>query len=958
MNQRSLAVLGLLLAAALTSLAASANSSSPVNRAPLYWSAYEYCYTTDGYIPEATWSANIDWVERHLKPYGYRMICIDGWGDDSNYNEHGYRTTHSSEWIHDYAWWAKHLKSRGMTLGMYNNPLWINRAAANAGVLVKGTNIPLASLIDPNEEALWFTWVQVNRPGAEEYVKGYVQHYADMGVKYLRVDFLSWFEDGFDKNLGRVGPERPRADYEKALRWMKEACDANRMFLSLVMPHLENEAQLEVQHGHMFRINEDVATGGWERFSNFERGVRHPWWSQWYNTFDGFTYWSYLAGRNRVILDGDFLRVNTFATDDERKTAVSLSLMAGGPIAVADQHDTIGRHLWVYQNRELLALNEDGFVGKPLSNDPTDERSQIWKGRLSNGDWVVGLFNREDEPRARRIRFLEDLGIAGRVPVRDLWAHANLGTMTSVSATVPPHGCVMLRLGPPAASLQTAMPEFTPTGGVYATPQRVAMATTTADATIHYTLDGTEPTHTSSVYRAPIEVAASTTIKAFAVKDGKADSSVWTERYTIVGQAPLPAPWMQTDIGRVTPPGGAAYDNATGAFTNAGAGADIEGAADAFHFVYQPLDGDITLTARIASLTPTHPWAKAGLMIREGLEAGAANAMMAVTAASGAIFQRRLEAGGGTMGTVDSGAGGAPQWLRVQRMGDSITGYRSADGIQWTQVGPTLMTGSTAPVYVGLAVTSHADGTLAAAEFEQVLAERRPGSVAQPRFDPAGGAYPTVQYVTITTPTSGATIHYTLDGSTPSTGSPVYVAPLEIATTTTVKAIAVRPDLANSAVGEATYQIGSGGVIVSGGVYKIVARHSGKALDVSGVSYDNGALVHQWDYVGGLNQQWRVQDVGGGYYSLSAVHSGKVLDVVGGSTSEGAAIHQWDDYGLDSQKWSLESVGGGYFRIVNKNSAKALDIYGASTDNGAAVNQFTYTGGENQQWMLELLAAP
>lgn len=312
---------------------------------------------------------------------------------------------------------------------------------------IKGTDIPLASLIDPNEQALWFTWVQVNRPGAEEYVKGYIQYYADMGVRFLRVDFLSWFEDGFDKNLGRVGSERPRADYEKSLRWMKEACEANDMFLSLVMPHLDNEAELEVRYGHMFRINENVATGGWGRFNNFDRGIRHSWWSQWYNTFDGFAYWSYLAGRDRIILDGDFLRANTFATDDERKTAISLGLIAGGPIAVADQHNTVGGHLWVYQNRELLALNEDGFVGAPLSNDPTDERSQIWKGQLSNGDWIVGLFNREDQPRTRSIRFEQDLGLAGRMAVRDLWAHVDLGSLTEYSATVPPHGCVVLQVG-------------------------------------------------------------------------------------------------------------------------------------------------------------------------------------------------------------------------------------------------------------------------------------------------------------------------------------------------------------------------------------------------------------------------------------------------------------------------------------------------------------------------------
>lgn len=429
-------------------LTALAGSTQNPYKAPLYWNPYEYCYTTDGHIPESEWAANIDWMEQNLKPYGYNMICIDGWGDDSNYNRHGYRTTHSSNWTHNYAWWANKLKGRGMELGIYNNPLWIIRNAAEDGLLIKGTSIPISSLIDDSENSLWFTWVQVDRPGAEEYVKGYIQYYADMGVTYLRVDFLSWFEDGFDKNLGAVGVNRPHWEYETALRWMKEACDANEIFLSLVMPHLKNEAETEIQYGHMVRINEDVAHGQWDRFNNFDRGIRHSWWSQWYNTFDGYTYWSHVSGRNQVILDGDFIRLNTMANDDEKKTVISLHLMAGGPLSVADQYTTIGNDLWLYQNTEMLALNLDGFVGKPLfTNDPTDEASQVWAGQMSNGDWIVGFFNREDNTRNRSLDF-SWLGFNGSATVRNLWAHQDLGVMSSYAVDVPPHGCVILKVIP------------------------------------------------------------------------------------------------------------------------------------------------------------------------------------------------------------------------------------------------------------------------------------------------------------------------------------------------------------------------------------------------------------------------------------------------------------------------------------------------------------------------------
>jgi len=428
-------------------------------KAPLYWSVYEYCYSVDGAIPESEWLANIHWVDQNLLSYGYDMICIDGWGDDNEYNEFGYREKHAAQWTHDYAWWSAELQSRGMSLGMYYNPLWINRSAAASGVLIKGTNIPLSTLIDETEETLWFTWVQVDRPGAEEYVKGYVQFYADMGVKYLRVDFLSWFESGVDKG-NTVGPERPLEHYQTALMWMREACDANGMFLSLVMPNLYNEAATEVLYGHMVRINEDVGSGTWSRFNNFDRGIRHPTWSQYYNTFDGYTYWSHIAGRDSMILDGDFIRINTMANVEEKKTVISLHLMAGGPLSIADQYSSIGEDLWLYQNPEMLALNQDGFVGKPLINDPTDKTSQIWKGQMSNGDWIIAFFNREDGIETRQLD-LGTLGIEGSVKIRDLWAHSELGSMSSLKASIPPHGCLVYRIIPGENRLQDQRIDFT-----------------------------------------------------------------------------------------------------------------------------------------------------------------------------------------------------------------------------------------------------------------------------------------------------------------------------------------------------------------------------------------------------------------------------------------------------------------------------------------------------------------
>lgn len=421
-------------------------------KAPLYWNPYEYhivkemAGVQDNYLTEEALTNNINWLDQNLKSYGYNMVCMDGWGDTSQINENGYRKSHSSHWVHDYAWWSTYLQGKGMTLGMYENPLWLHVDANDTTKKIVGTNINVSSLLDPNENAMWFRWVQVDRPGAEQYVKGYVKYYADMGIKYLRVDFLSWFETGYDRNIGTVGPQRTRAQYEKALKWMKEECDANGVYLSLVMPNLTNTAELEKVYGNLIRINSDASIGTWERFSDVNRGIHFPTWSQYDSAFDGFIYWSQVTGSNKVQLDGDFIRINTFTNDTEKRSVISLNILAGGPVTIADQFNTIGNDLWLYQNTELLNLNMVKFIGKPLSNDPTNIGSQTWRGQLSNGDWIIGFFNRETTPQVRSMNFLNQLGITGQVMVRDLWQHANLGKMSDVSVTVPPHGCVILKL--------------------------------------------------------------------------------------------------------------------------------------------------------------------------------------------------------------------------------------------------------------------------------------------------------------------------------------------------------------------------------------------------------------------------------------------------------------------------------------------------------------------------------
>ncbi|MEI7502972.1 MAG: chitobiase/beta-hexosaminidase C-terminal domain-containing protein, partial [Paludibacter sp.] len=327
-----------------------------------------------------------------------------------------------------------------------------------------------------------------------------------------------------------------------ALQWMREACDANGMFLSLVMPNLTSDGVTEQKYGHMVRIDEDCAEGGWTRFSDNARGVKRSGWSQYANPFDGYVYWSKIAGRGKMILDGDFIRLNTYSNDEERKSVVSLHLIAGGPVSIADQYNSIGNSLWIYQNEELLALNKDGFVGVPLSNDPTNALSQVWKGQMANGDWIVGFFNRELTTQTRSISFLTNLGITGNVFVRDIWSHTDLGSVSNLTKSVVSHGCQIYRISTNVNKVIS--PVMSSKTGSYNGSCMLSLSTTTTGAAIYYTVDGTVPTSTSLLYSNPISIAATTTLKAIAIKSGMADSYVSKEIYTIIVPVPQTAMYV------------------------------------------------------------------------------------------------------------------------------------------------------------------------------------------------------------------------------------------------------------------------------------------------------------------------------------------------------------------------------------------------------------------------------
>jgi len=190
---------------------------------------------------------------------------------------------------------------------------------------------------------------------------------------------------------------------------------------------------------------------------------------------------------------------------------------------------------------------------------------------------------------------------------------------------------------------------------------------------------------------------------------------VW---FTLTSQ-PLPTGWLDRDVGTVGMFGAAGYANAT--FTLSGSGDQIYSGADAFHFVYQSLSGDGTITARVLSMQGTAGWwAAAGVMIRETLDTGATNAAVVDSPSPGYFgFDVRSTTNGNT-NQIGWTSATPPYWVKLVRSGNTFSGYSSNDGATWTQVGTTQTVNMAQTVYVGLAVESGSDSSLSTATFDNV----------------------------------------------------------------------------------------------------------------------------------------------------------------------------------------------------------------------------------------------
>ncbi|MFJ5714125.1 endonuclease [Neobacillus sp. NPDC093127] len=345
---------------------------------------------------------------------------------------------------------------------------------------------------------------------------------------------------------------------------------------------------------------------------------------------------------------------------------------------------------------------------------------------------------------------------------------------------------------PTKVSAVTATPE----AGAVAAGTTVTLATATADAKIYYTTNGTEPTAASTAYTAPIAINGAVTIKAVAIKAGLANSDVATFAYTILQAntiAEVRAMDLQSNVqtsGVVTAVLGRAIY-----FQDATAGIVAYTPTDST--TIQPgnkitVSGKLTEYSTLLEIEANH----------ENIVVTGTGAVPAAELVKAADLQESKEATLLKLKNVTVGAFAGGNYTATDADGTSFQ-VRPSDASM-------LTTGTTYEEITG--VLSQFGGVYQ-------LLPRNAGDIIKDSSivqsvvaTPGAGLVKAGTEVSLTTGTTGAAIHYTVDGSTPTAASPLYSQPIVINKATTIKAVAVKAGMTNSPVASFEYLIQDGAI--------------------------------------------------------------------------------------------------------------------------------------------------
>ena len=499
------------------------------------------------------------------------------------------------------------------------------------------------------------------------------------------------------------------------------------------------------------------------------------------------------------------------------------------------------------------------------------------------------------------------------------------------------------------------------------------------------------------------------------LKDADTSSATPAAALAIPDTTSITSGFSEAEIGGASPTGNSSYSGGT--WTVQGGGSNMWGATnDSCHFTYKAVTGDCAIIAKVQSVQNTNAGANAGVMIRTSLSQGAPRAWIAVIPNN--FFQQNIEglAVYGGIGYSNKGYSipSASYWVKLERIGNIVTGYVSPDGTNWAATDVGRLDNPPATWYVGLVVCSDANGTLNTSTFSNVqitggnggapvvtpaapaacLAASGENAVSlrwQPSFGAtsytikratsSGGTYSTVasgitaSNYTDATGTNGTTYYYVVT-ATNSAGTSTN-SPEDSATP-------ISPMVNIAFGGTAT---ASSETVVNG------KGAAAQAFDASSMTqwvsaattgwlrYDFGSgnaqtikrytLTSSYDLATRDPKDWQFQGSNDGstwttldtqsnqafvdrfqtnIYSIASPASYRYYQLNVTANNGSTLFVEPAELGLWSD--TGRTVRDGTYRVLNKNSRKALDVYNSGTADNTNVDQWSWNGGNNQKWTL------
>lgn len=424
--------------------------AAPVAKTPpMGWNSYDSLGTS---ITEAEALANARAMKEKLLPHGWQYFVIDArWYDSvSSFDDRDFNKERAGAKLFadeygrlipapnrfpsaanskGFKPLADQIHALGLKFG-FHMMRGIPQQAVNAKTAIAGSSFIAADAADTRSTCSWcpdMFGVRNNAAGQAWY-DACLELWASWGLDFVKVDDLS----------------SPYHSLEiEMLRKAIDKCGRPIVLSTSAGPTDRKQAEHVVKYANMWRISGDF----WDRWKDLN------------HQFDLLASWQDIGGPGHwpdadmipyghigikcTIAGGDR---HTRFTPDEQRTLMSLWSIAPSPLMLgALLTDLDAPTLELITNDEVLAVNQDALGAKAKRVSQKDG-AEVWVKPLQNGDKAVALFNRGDKPTEVEVLWSE-AGFAGSRAIRDLWTHKNLGAFNDkFSASVPPHGAVLLRV--------------------------------------------------------------------------------------------------------------------------------------------------------------------------------------------------------------------------------------------------------------------------------------------------------------------------------------------------------------------------------------------------------------------------------------------------------------------------------------------------------------------------------